>query len=486
MKKHTKLIGLFIGLCVLTGFGKSPQPNKKRTELLRTQFKEELPAAIKAIQDKEVNVSVVISTTKNQLLYFYNGEVPMIPASTQKILTTYGALKIFGPNRQFHTDIHYDGTIQKGILEGDLYVKGYGDLGFSSNDLKILARKVYDSGIWYIRGNIVVDSYFFDQLKPKYRPNARHYFAASGPLNLDYNIISLKVNDDLSITPAHRTTYVKFKDRYKLTESDSSLYPKWTYTVQDLSDTYELTGKLGRGDIESGYLSILASRPDIFFGVRFEEELRDMVTIDGQVKYGLVTHTMPKLFSMPSRPLKSWLYELNHNSNNGLADGFLLLIGSEVNMFDRKFDKDLARGAYTLKQLIKSDFGIGKENIEIVDGSGLSHDNRTTAQTLVLTLNKLITTKHYSQPVLKSLGIQGDHATASTPIPSKRFKVLVKTGTLSVRGVNNVVGYIFDKKTNNVFTFAIMTNRKEPGPYTPSGELTTDILAKILEILESN
>ena len=57
----------------------------------------------------------------------YNADVSVNPASTMKLVTTYAALEMLGPNYQWKTEFYTDGTLSGGILHGNLYLKGGGD-----------------------------------------------------------------------------------------------------------------------------------------------------------------------------------------------------------------------------------------------------------------------------------------------------------------------------------------------------------------------
>ncbi len=44
-----------------------------------------------------------------------------------KLVTTYAALELLGPNYQWQTEFHGDGPLRDGTLHGNLYLKGGGD-----------------------------------------------------------------------------------------------------------------------------------------------------------------------------------------------------------------------------------------------------------------------------------------------------------------------------------------------------------------------
>jgi serine-type D-Ala-D-Ala carboxypeptidase/endopeptidase (penicillin-binding protein 4) len=113
-----------------------------------------------------VNCSVSIqiaSASKYDLLYSYKPEEKMIPASITKVITSTTALNLLGVNYQFKTIIYTDdNNLNDGVINGNLYIKGYGDPDLSSYDIVLLAKQIYGKNIKEITGNIIYDDSFLD------------------------------------------------------------------------------------------------------------------------------------------------------------------------------------------------------------------------------------------------------------------------------------------------------------------------------------
>jgi D-alanyl-D-alanine carboxypeptidase/D-alanyl-D-alanine-endopeptidase (penicillin-binding protein 4) len=56
-----------------------------------------------------------------------NARTALNPASTMKLVTTYAALDLLGPAYVWKTEAYAAGTINDGVLTGDLHLKGGGD-----------------------------------------------------------------------------------------------------------------------------------------------------------------------------------------------------------------------------------------------------------------------------------------------------------------------------------------------------------------------
>jgi len=75
----------------------------------------------------------VRNSTTGALEIDVNSMENTMPASTQKIVTTWIALDILGPQKTWTTEFKYTGSIQNGILKGDLVIQGGGDPAFGSS-----------------------------------------------------------------------------------------------------------------------------------------------------------------------------------------------------------------------------------------------------------------------------------------------------------------------------------------------------------------
>jgi serine-type D-Ala-D-Ala carboxypeptidase/endopeptidase (penicillin-binding protein 4) len=110
------------------------------------------------------NVSIQIaSASKYDLLYSYKPDAKMIPASITKVITATTAFYTLGANYEFKTIIYTDdNNINDGVINGNLYIKGYGDPDLSSYDISQLAKTILGKNIKNITGNIVYDDTYLD------------------------------------------------------------------------------------------------------------------------------------------------------------------------------------------------------------------------------------------------------------------------------------------------------------------------------------
>ena len=86
-----------------------------------------------------------------------NNHNPIILASVTKLLTSYFALNILGPNFKFQTKLFYSGTIKDNILYGDLILQGGGDPLLSRHQIFNMALQLKKLNIKKVQGNFYFD-----------------------------------------------------------------------------------------------------------------------------------------------------------------------------------------------------------------------------------------------------------------------------------------------------------------------------------------
>ncbi|MDD7318692.1 MAG: D-alanyl-D-alanine carboxypeptidase/D-alanyl-D-alanine-endopeptidase [Prevotella sp.] len=104
----------------------------------------------------------IYDLTDNKVLYAYNEQQTMRPASTQKMLTAVTALDRLGGSHEFKTSLYHTGEIANGTLNGSLYCVGGFDPAFGNEDLETFVSAVRTAGIDTILGNICIDLCFKD------------------------------------------------------------------------------------------------------------------------------------------------------------------------------------------------------------------------------------------------------------------------------------------------------------------------------------
>ena len=106
----------------------------------------------------------VRNLSDGRVLFDKNGSKLFNPASNMKIMTTASALHYLGPSYRFRTLCRRDAELKKGVLEGNLYIKGMGDPLLTTENLFGFINEIAMRGITQIKGNVVIDATFFDNV----------------------------------------------------------------------------------------------------------------------------------------------------------------------------------------------------------------------------------------------------------------------------------------------------------------------------------
>lgn len=84
------------------------------------------------------------------------GTTPLPAASLTKVATSLVALETWGTDHRFETLISTNGTIQNGVLQGDLIIQGGGDPLFVWEEGFALGNSLQQMGIRKVTGNLII------------------------------------------------------------------------------------------------------------------------------------------------------------------------------------------------------------------------------------------------------------------------------------------------------------------------------------------
>lgn len=176
MTKYVKAASV-IALLFLYQFtyGQSKIPQDKIDELSA-----KLDSICLPLKAQGIKVSCkVMHADFGKVLYELDPEMSMIPASITKIIVGATAYAKLGANYSIPTIVYTDDSdIKDGIINGNLYLKGFGDPDLNSGDIQTLASEITKRGIKEITGNIVADDSYFDS---KYYTLSGVYKGDTGP-----------------------------------------------------------------------------------------------------------------------------------------------------------------------------------------------------------------------------------------------------------------------------------------------------------------
>jgi len=330
-----------------------------------------------------------------------NADQPFVPASVAKIVTAWLAMETLGGDYRFQTRFYLDDKRK-------LYVRGGGDPFLISEELAELASQLVAAiGKEPLTGIVLDASYYPSDIRiPGIEDSDRSYDALNSALAVNFNTIAA-VRKGKTVRSAEEQTPI---------------------TPLAISQ-FRARGREGRGRIS------LTQEPAV--GLQYAGELiaafieRAGGSIKGKISTGTVPGGLePVYIHRQSRSLAQILKELLLGSNNYIANQVFLEIGGQRLGGPVSLEKSLQ---VANEMLAKHDLA---DSTHLVEGSGISRDNRFTARGLAQVL--------YLFKPHATLLRGGDGA-------------LFKTGTFS--GVRTLAGYADTSSHGRVrFVIALKSN----------------------------
>lgn len=154
----------------------------------------------------------VLDAETGKELYGYNQQLGMAPASTLKVLTAMAALEQLGPDYRFETRLSYTGEIKNGTLSGNLVITGTGDPSLGSWRYSSFTEEkcwqqwmdmIRSKGIKKITGTVLINEAGWDQERTPegwiWQDIGNYYGAGAGALNWRENQYDLILASGSSI-----------------------------------------------------------------------------------------------------------------------------------------------------------------------------------------------------------------------------------------------------------------------------------------------
>jgi len=132
---------------------------------------------------------LLIDAEDGKVIRELNSKILFIPSSVGKVPSSVAALEILGSEHHFLTTLWYRGTIKKGVLKGDLYLKGGGDPFLTAADLMDLEGSLEKSGIRRVNGH-----FYFDESELPSQPRIDAENDLTAPFNTGLSALSSEFN----------------------------------------------------------------------------------------------------------------------------------------------------------------------------------------------------------------------------------------------------------------------------------------------------
>lgn len=403
-----------------------------------------------------------------QPLISYQAEKPLNPASTMKLLTTYAGLDLLGPAYRWKTEVYSDGSLNGGVLQGNLILKGYGDPNFMAEDLWRLLNSLRQQGVKDIQGDLLLDNGYFAARNADAGAFDNEPYRAYNALPTA-TLVNLKSTSfHFEVTPGSQQVQVlaepdlpeiKIINQLKLTHTECGDWKsRLSYQVKTGGNaaTVTFSGSYA-ASCDEKYLE-LSLFDDATYTFNLFRKIWQQLggSIQGGVRQAATPATATKLLEQTGLPMADVIRHINKYSNNLMARQLLLTVAAER----LGAPGTEANGDKAIHDWLASK-GLSFPELVIENGAGLSRLERISAQHLgMLLLNA------YASPVMpelmSSLPVLAVDGTTSRRLKDSPMqgRAHLKTGSLDT--VRSVAGYVLDQKGRR-WVVVFMSNHPNAG-----------------------
>jgi D-alanyl-D-alanine carboxypeptidase/D-alanyl-D-alanine-endopeptidase (penicillin-binding protein 4) len=387
------------------------------------------------------------------------------PASTIKILTTYAALELLGPAYTWRTEAYAIGALERGVLAGDLVLKGYGDPKLTLESFWLWLRELRAGGLTDIRGDLVLDrSHFAPETieasgiddKPM-----RPYNTAPDALLINFKSVRVRFMPDpaagkVRVIPEPELPQVRIINQMALDHARCGYWE--ARLVHDLQDgpaaarlRFAGTYASDCGEREN-YFSVLG--PNAYALGVFQVLWRELGgTFKGGVREGEAGPGARLLSTWKSRSLAETVRDVNKYSNNVMARQLFLTLGAEAEGPPATTEKSVQAIRRWLAEK-----GLAFPELVLENGAGLSRIERVSAQSL----GQLMLAAYRSAvmpELISSLPLAAADGTMKRRLngAGAAGRAHIKTGSLD--DVRAIAGYVLDARGRRVVVVFIVNHR---------------------------
>jgi D-alanyl-D-alanine carboxypeptidase/D-alanyl-D-alanine-endopeptidase (penicillin-binding protein 4) len=370
------------------------------------QVAEQISAEAKAKQLGKESGLFVMDASTGQVLFDQNGAEPLIPASNEKIPTAVGVLSAYDANDRLTTRVTQVGQT--------LYLIGAGD--------PLLASR-----------------------KP---PNS-----ATEPQYPALTSMKALVRDTAAAIAA--TDAGEFDIKY-----DASLFtgPDWGPDWPEYFRTSGIVSPVSALIVDDGSLDgkwgAKVADPAEEAGSRFAQMLKQAGVSVGEVSAGKSPAEATEVASVTSVPIYEIVGQTLTTSDNDTAEMLFRLAGVKAG-----YGGSFSGGARAVQEGL-AEIGVSSDGMTFADGSGLSRENRVSAQLLAQILRRAVNSQDGLWSLASGLAVGGATGTLRYRFDDQLTSdgggwVRGKTGTLNY--VSSLGGFV-QSKSGRVLVFGAIAN----------------------------
>jgi len=413
-------------------------------------------------------------------LLAHQATLPMQPASTMKLVTTLVGLERLGPVFRGRTELRTTGTIEDGVLRGNLYLKGGADADLSGEHIADMLRALRYEGVTRVEGDLVLDRELFQPARmdvgvaPFDEAPEAYYNVIPDALLVNKNMLQLDMRSTasrLGLRMHPELERVSVTSEMTLIDADCA---KWeagwklpeTRREPDGRIKVVLRGTFPKNCNRSYSVNVLDR--DDYVGRLLRQVWSDGGgMLSGRTITGATPLEARLVSAHAARALPELVRDINKASDNGLARTLFLSLGS--------LHADPIAGSLPLPQDGVSTFAradaavrgwmreqrIDDSGFVIDNGSGLSRIERISAQQMGQLLQAGLRSP-WAPEFQASMPIGAVDGTMRRRLQDSPAagRARLKTGTL--RNVTALAGYVPDA-SGKLCVFVAMVNSEQAG-----------------------
>jgi D-alanyl-D-alanine carboxypeptidase/D-alanyl-D-alanine-endopeptidase (penicillin-binding protein 4) len=409
---------------------------------------------------------------QDQPVFSHNAEMPLIPASNLKLITTAAGLERLGQRFAFKTELRL-------TPEGDLVLIGDGDpaLGDAEYLKKVGWKSTTVFEMWAVQlrerqnvrsvRDVIIDDGIFDaeMLHPRWPADQiqKRYVPEVGGLNFNANCVDFQIQVGSAGQPVQYyldppTRYVTVRNTC-VAGKDNAIW----LSREAASNDIILKGE-SRGTREP--VSVTIHDPGLYTGTVLSETLAaNGVRREGTVRRDNAARAASggTVVAVHETPLATVLGRANKDSMNLYAEALCKRLGREASGESGSW----ANGTVALADFLRG-IGVPDNQFRLDDGCGLSKDNVISPRAITTVLAHEFHGKNKDQ-FLVSLSTAGIDGTLEDRFKGSDLRGRVSGKSGFVNGVRSLSGYL-KAKDGQYYAFAILMNK-----------IPDDPMAKILQ-----
>lgn len=395
-------------------------------------------------------------------------DTPRNPASTAKLLTTLAALEELGPAYHWKTEVYAAGPVRDGRLEGDLYIKGYGDPFLVIEHFWRLLRALRLQGIETVAGDLVLDQSYFarepgDPAEFDGRPE-RAYNVLPAALLVNFQAVNFRFQPDAAsgkvgvVAEPHPANLI-IENHLRLTNDPCRGWNRHMSYRLARDNGAEKATFSGRYDAACGVnelFRVVGESARYVHGVFTALWLELGGRFEGGVREAPVPEAAKLLYTHESPPLADVVRSVNKFSNNVMARQLLLTLAAEKRGAPGTGEKGVEAVRAWLKR-----HGLEFPELILDNGAGLSRDGRISARHL----GEVLLTGYaspYMPEFLSSLPIAAVDGTLRRRLGAVEGQAHLKTGLLN--NVRGLAGVMRDRQGRQVVVVILHNHAQADGP----------------------